>query len=676
MQSFSFNILDIDGNDDMFNDIRKCLQISPSLMDGHCFLYSIVKSCHSQLTPSCDMNVAFILRKMRSELTTSPDEYTGFKIDSDIIAVKTALNYYAFDKKYNTYFGDTVPLLCANSLGISIGVLDDSHNSSSKVIFSRNKTKACVFIRKNGDHYDGLIPMKHMCDNLREPLWQSGQAHRKGNAQKDDFDSKYYVDDEANLQLLKLPPSDDTSVLNDDKPDDVLDFLYRLKIHRKAHPTNLLTGSLNINSIRNKFSTVDHILRNAYVNIFGICDTKLDHTFPEGQFHVTNYTYHRKDRSSNGGGLMMYFRSDIPQRRRYDLEKVLHCGESGLEIMIIETVMNDKECWIYVMSYKPPDVRRSVFIEAFSSMCDLILKESNNVIILGDYNCNFISDNALKDICISFNMHNLVSAPTCHKTKHPCPENFERYRVLRNKCVKAKLKSQREYFAERCDGGPKNQHFWPMIKPFINSKCHVQENIILRAKDDIVNDTKSVAKIFNEYFTGIASDIGFNDPIPDDYGKDEVLISLIAKYDNHPSIIAIQSAVLEHGTFEFEQVDINQIYQILVNMNDKKATGYDGIPCKLLKLDAFPLAGILCKLINISISECKFPDVLKLADISALFKKIDRLCKDNYRPVSILTALSKVFERCHSNQLLFYFEKLFSKFYLGLEKVTAVKVHC
>ena len=125
MQSFSFNILDIDGNDDMFNDIRKCLQISPSLMDGHCFLYSIVKSCHSQLTPSCDINVAFILRKMRSELTTSPDEYTGFKI-----------NYYAFDKKYNTYFGDTVPLLCANSLGINIGVLDDSHNSSSKVIFS------------------------------------------------------------------------------------------------------------------------------------------------------------------------------------------------------------------------------------------------------------------------------------------------------------------------------------------------------------------------------------------------------------------------------------------------------------------------------------------------------------------------------------------------------------
>ena len=145
MQSFSFNILDIGGNDDMFHDIWKCLQISPSLMYGHCFLYSIVKSCHSQLTPSCDTNVAFILRKMRSELTTSPDEYTGSTVNSDIIAVKTAFHYYAFHNKYNTYFGDTVLLFCANSLCINIGVLDESHNRSSKVIFTKQAWSLCFY---------------------------------------------------------------------------------------------------------------------------------------------------------------------------------------------------------------------------------------------------------------------------------------------------------------------------------------------------------------------------------------------------------------------------------------------------------------------------------------------------------------------------------------------------
>ena len=150
-----------------------------------------------------------------------------------------------------------------------------------------------------------------------------------------------------------------------------------------------------------------------------------------------------------------------------------------------------------------------------------------------------------------------------------------------------------------------------------------------------------MANIFNDYFTQIASDIGFNYPIPDDYDNDDVLISLIEKYDKHPSITTIKSVPLEHGTFDFKHVDVNQIYEILVNMNDKKATGYDGIPCKRLQIGAYPLARVLCKLINMSILECRFPDMLKFAEISAFLKKIERLCKDKYRPVSILTAFQR-----------------------------------
>ena len=104
-----------------------------------------------------------------------------------------------------------------------------------------------------------------------------------------------------------------------------------------------------------------------------------------------------------------------------------------------------------------------------------------------------------------------------------------------------------------------------------------------------------------------------------------------------------------------------------MNVNDKKATGYDGIPCKLLKIGAYPPARILRKLINMSILECKFPDMLKFAEISALLKN-RRLCKENYRPVSLLTALSKVFERSYSKQLSLYFEKIFSKFLSGFMK--------
>ena len=167
-----------------------------------------------------------------------------------------------------------------------------------------------------------------------------------------------------------------------------------------------------------------------------------------------------------------------------------------------------------------------------------------------------------------------------------------------------------------------------------------------------------MAKIFNEYFTQIASDIVYSDPIPDDYDTNDVLISLVRKYDRHPSVLSIKSSLLEHGTFEFKHVYTNQIFQILRNMNDKKATGYDGIPWKLLKIGAYTLAEMLCKLINISTSECRFPDKLKLAEISALLKKSTDYVKktidmwaylldcQKFLKVVILTSCLRILETC------------------------------
>ena len=54
-----------------------------------------------------------------------------------------------------------------------------------------------------------------------------------------------------------------------------------------------------------------------------------------------------------------------------------------------------------------------------------------------------------------------------------------------------------------------------------------------------------------------------------------------------------------------------------------------------------------------------FPDMLKRAHITPIFKKKNELDKRNYRPVSVLMALSKIFERCISDQLNVYGEKVF-----------------
>jgi exonuclease III len=85
-----------------------------------------------------------------------------------------------------------------------------------------------------------------------------------------------------------------------------------LKSIRMKNFNKLIIAHLNINSIRNKFDyLVDKIKR--YVDILMIPETKLDSTFPVGQFVINGFsTPFRLDRNRNGGGIMLYVREDIP----------------------------------------------------------------------------------------------------------------------------------------------------------------------------------------------------------------------------------------------------------------------------------------------------------------------------------------------------------------------------
>ena len=225
-----------------------------------------------------------------------------------------------------------------------------------------------------------------------------------------------------------------------------------------------------------------------------------------------------------------------------------------------------------------------------------------------------------------------------------------------------------QYFAERCEGGPKNQHFWATTKPFISPRHNASIDIMVSENNSIITESESVAKIFNKYFNEIAQGIGFNDPISENFDKDDILLSMIKSYDDHPSIMTIKSFCTQGQSFDFPYVTANDIKSCIVNLDSKKSTGYDGIPAKLLKVDTEPLSIMISKLINMSIDECSFPDLLKYAEMAALFKKLDRLCKENYRPVSILTALSKVFEKIYCRQSTSYFDRIFSYYLSGFRQ--------
>ena len=88
-----------------------------------------------------------------------------------------------------------------------------------------------------------------------------------------------------------------------------------------------------------------------------------------------------------------------------------------------------------------------------------------------------------------------------------------------------------------------------------------------------------------------------------------------------------------------------------MNLNSKKAICHGAIPAEILKQFCDSYLPKITKLINESFTEGTFPSKLKLAEVTPVFKKLDCMNKENYRPVSLLSHMSKVFERILYNQL-------------------------
>jgi len=115
-----------------------------------------------------------------------------------------------------------------------------------------------------------------------------------------------------------------------------------------------------------------------------------------------------------------------------------------------------------------------------------------------------------------------------------------------------------------------------------------------------------------------------------------------------------------NSTLTFTNIDESFVTKHIRKMNSKKATGYDGLSVKMLKLAEPVISKPLTKLINKSIENSQFPSNFKIAQVAPIFKKNSTLDKANYRPVSLLPVMSKVFERAIFTQLMNHFNNIFN----------------
>ena len=83
-----------------------------------------------------------------------------------------------------------------------------------------------------------------------------------------------------------------------------------------------------------------------------------------------------------------------------------------------------------------------------------------------------------------------------------------------------------------------------------------------------------------------------------------------------------------------------EVFDQLQCLDTNKACGHDEVSAKMLKEAGSTIVPSLCKLINTSLAQCKFPVGWKKANIIPVHKKDDKSTVGNYRPISLLTILS------------------------------------
>ena len=120
--------------------------------------------------------------------------------------------------------------------------------------------------------------------------------------------------------------------------------------------------------------------------------------------------------------------------------------------------------------------------------------------------------------------------------------------------------------------------------------------------------------------------------------------------------------------FLFTGIDKEEILKEIQNLDASKACQDTDVPTKILKENADIFADFLHASFNEFVKKSEFPSVLKQANITPVYKKGERECKNNYRPVSILSNVSKIFERIMFRQISNYMDSFFSKYQCGFRK--------
>ena len=193
---------------------------------------------------------------------------------------------------------------------------------------------------------------------------------------------------------------------------------------------------------------------------------------------------------------------------------------------------------------------------------------------------------------------------------------------------------------------------------------------MLFEKDKLLSKQKDVASTFNKHF-GLVTDSLNLFSWPEDTSvspRNDKINHIIKKFAFHPSIKAIKKKFKIKNEFLFNRVFVStETVKRIIDDLDIKIASSSEIPIYFFKKYDFILDTVtVC--VNEALKTGSSPDSLKCANVRPIYKKENPFDKKNKRPVSILSLLSKVYERVIYEQASNYFEPFFNDILCGFRK--------
>lgn len=257
-------------------------------------------------------------------------------------------------------------------------------------------------------------------------------------------------------------------------------------------------------------------------------------------------------------------------------------------------------------------------------------------------------------------------------TRNPTPENKSNYNKYRNYCTGLFRKEKRAYYNNL---DPKfitdNKKFWKTVKPLFSEKHFSNNKITLIEGEEIIHNDREIAEKFNSYFANVVENLGIEGFTTYDFSYNpelDYISNIVHKFKNHPSILKIKEKVIIDEQFYFLPVEESIIIDKINFLDKRKPAPFNNIPTKVLVENGDIFSPVITNMYNESVYNSNFPNTLKIGDITPVHKKDERTLKENYRPVSVLPPISKIFEKIMFDQLSTYIDKYLSPFLFGFRQ--------